>query len=134
MRGLIAAEGVIRPGAAERVERLSGHLPLGLASNSDPDLVAIALDRIGLAGRFATIVTAADVGEAKPAPDVYVEACRLLAVAPADAIGFEDSEAGVAALRAAGIAAVGVRAGGPFGLAAADAVVDSLADVLGWFD
>jgi HAD superfamily hydrolase (TIGR01509 family) len=134
MRGLIRSEGTIRPGAAELIGRLVGRLPLGLASNSDRDLVALALDRIGLAGRFSTIVTAADVGAAKPAPDVYLEACRRLAVAPADAIGFEDSEAGVAALRAAGVTAVGVRAGGPFGLAEADAVVDSLTDVVAWLE
>jgi len=134
MRRLVATEGTIRPGAAEVVRRLAGRIPLGLATNSDADLVAIALARIGLEGRFAAIVTASDVGVAKPAPDVYREACRRLGIHPADAIGFEDSPAGIEALRAAGLAAVGVRADGPLALDAADVVVDTLEDVLAWFD
>jgi HAD superfamily hydrolase (TIGR01509 family) len=132
MRVLVATEGSIRPGAAELVGRLAGRVPLGLASNSDLDLVDLALERIGLAGRFATIVSAAEVGAAKPEPDVYLEACRRLAVDPADAIGFEDSPAGLLALRAAGLASVGVRAGGSLSLDGADIVVDWLSDVLDW--
>ena len=134
MRALIAGEGRVQPGAAAVVERLAGHLPLALASNTDRSLVTLALERISLAGRFTAIVTAAEVGAAKPAPDVYLAACAGLGVDPADAIGFEDSPSGIAALRAAGVASVGVRAGGPFDLAAADVVVDSLEEVVGWFD
>jgi HAD superfamily hydrolase (TIGR01509 family) len=132
MRILVATEASIRPGAAELVGRLAGRVPLGLASNSDRDLVDLALDRIGLAGRFATVVCAAEVAAAKPEPDVYLEACRRLSIDPTDAIGFEDSPAGVVALRAAGLASVGVRADGPFALDGADVVVDWLSDVLGW--
>ena len=134
VRPLYATEGMIRPGAAELVERLEGRLPLGLASNSDRDLVDLALARIGLTGRFRTIVTAADVGRPKPAPDAYLELCRRLDVDPVHAIGFEDSPSGVEALRGAGIAAVGVLAGGPLDLRAADVVVDSLVEVLDWVD
>jgi HAD superfamily hydrolase (TIGR01509 family) len=134
VRGLYATEGVIRPGAAELVERLTGRLPLGLASNSDRDLVDLALARIGLVGRFETIVTAADVARPKPAPDAYLELCRRLGADPTRAIGFEDSPSGVAALREAGIVAVGVLAGGPLDLRAADVVVDSLVDVLDWVE
>jgi HAD superfamily hydrolase (TIGR01509 family) len=134
VRVLYATEGVIRPGAAELVDRLTGRLPLGLASNSDRDLVDLALARIGLAGRFQTIVTAADVAHAKPAPDAYLELCARLGADPLRAIGFEDSPSGVEALRAAGIAAVGVLAGGPLDLRAADVVVDSLVEVLDWVD
>jgi HAD superfamily hydrolase (TIGR01509 family) len=134
VRELVATEGTIRPGAAEVVGRLAGRIPLGLASNSDADLVALALERIGLDGRFAAIVSAGDVGVPKPAPDVYLEACRRLGVDPAEAIGFEDSPAGIESLRAAGVTAVGVRADGPLALDAADVVVDSLEDLLDWFD
>jgi HAD superfamily hydrolase (TIGR01509 family) len=134
VRRLVASEGTIRPGAAEVVGRLAGRIPLGLASNSDADLVAIALARIGLEGRFAVTLSASDVGVAKPAPAVYLEACRRLGVDPADAIGFEDSPAGIESLRAAGLASVGVLADGPLALDAADVVVESLEDVLDWFD
>jgi HAD superfamily hydrolase (TIGR01509 family) len=131
---LIASEGQIRPGAAELVDLLGGRLPLAVASNSEREIVTLALDRIGLAGRFDTVVSAEDVARPKPAPDVYLEACRRLAVDPSTALGFEDSPAGIEALHAAGATAVGVLADGPLPLDAADLVVDSLEDVVGWVD
>jgi HAD superfamily hydrolase (TIGR01509 family) len=134
IRDLYRTEGVIRPGAAALVERMAARLPIGLASNSDRDLVDVALERIALAGRFSTIVTAADVGRPKPAPDVYLAACHQLGVEPRDVIGFEDSPAGISALTAAGMTAIGVRAGGAFALESADVSVDSLEEVLDWFD
>ena len=132
MLGLLATEGRAQPGAVELVGALAGRLPLAVASNSDRPLVDVALARIGLTGRFATIVTATEVADPKPAPDVYLEACRRLGVDPAVAIGFEDSPSGVAALRAAGVTAVGVRAAGPLPPDAADVVVDGLDTVVGW--
>lgn len=134
IRTLYATEGTIRPGAAELVDRLTGVLPIGVASNSDRDLVELGLGRIGLAGRFGAVVSADEVDHAKPAPDVYLEACRRLGVAPGATIGFEDSPAGIEALRGAGLTAVGVRGGGDLELDAADVVVDGLDDVLAWFD
>ena len=134
VRRLVATEGQIRPGAAELVDRLADRLPLAVASNSDGEIVALALERIGLGGRFAAVVSAENVARPKPAPDVYLEACRRLGVAPSAALGFEDSPAGIDALHGAGAAAVGVRADGPFGLDAADVVVDSLEDVLDWVE
>ncbi len=134
VRRLIAEEGQIRPGAAELIDLLGDRLPLAVASNSDGEVVALALDRIGLMGRFAAVISAEDVARPKPAPDVYLEACRRLGVAPSAALGFEDSPAGIEALHAAGAAAVGVRADGPFRLDAADVVVASLEDVLDWVD
>jgi beta-phosphoglucomutase-like phosphatase (HAD superfamily) len=49
-----------------------------------------------------------EVVELKPAPDVYLEACRLLGVRPADAVALEDSPTGVASARAAGLFVVGI--------------------------
>jgi len=131
---LIATEGQIRPGAAELVDLLGGRLPLAVASNSDREIVTLALDRIGLAGCFDTVVSAHDVARSKPAPDVYLETCRRLAVEPSTALGFEDSPAGIEALHSAGATAIGVLAGGPLPLEAADLVVGSLQDVVGWVE
>jgi beta-phosphoglucomutase-like phosphatase (HAD superfamily) len=46
--------------------------------------------------------------QAKPHPWLYAEALMPLGVPPSEAIGIEDSSAGVLAIRLAGIAAVGV--------------------------
>lgn len=52
------------------------------------------------------VVSAEDVPHGKPAPDVYLLAAELLDVAPADAVVFEDAEAGIRAGLAAGMRVV----------------------------
>ena len=79
----------------------------------------------------ARAVGARDVERAKPRPDLYLEACELLEVAPAEAIAFEDSPNGVRAARAAGIFCVAIpnEVTRTLGLEEADLVIDSLADL-----
>jgi len=69
---------------------------------------ALALRRLELAEVPApgVVVTAADVAHGKPAPDCYLLAASLLGVDPADAIVFEDAEAGIVAGLAAGMRTV----------------------------
>jgi HAD superfamily hydrolase (TIGR01509 family) len=83
-------------------------VPLGVASTSPARWVVPALERIGLRGRFAAVVTADDVSRRKPAPDVYLEATRRLAADPQRSIAIEDSGPGVAAARAAGMKTVAI--------------------------
>ena len=82
-----------RVGAPELLATLRGRLPLGLASNTRRELVDLILARSGLAGRFDAIATA-DEAHAKPAPDLYLLACRRLGVAPERAAAVEDSPHG----------------------------------------
>jgi sugar-phosphatase len=56
------------------------------------------------------VVTAEDVPHGKPSPDVYLLGAELLNVAPADAVVFEDAEAGIQAGLAAGMRVVVVGA------------------------
>ncbi|KQQ05379.1 MULTISPECIES: HAD-IA family hydrolase [unclassified Rathayibacter] len=53
-----------------------------------------------------TVVTADDVANGKPAPDGYLLAAERLGSTPADAIVFEDAEAGIRAGLAAGMRVV----------------------------
>jgi HAD superfamily hydrolase (TIGR01509 family) len=120
-----------RPGAIELIERLRGAgVTLALASNSEPEFVARVLAGAGLLddGPFETIVTAADVQHPKPAPDIYLEACRRLEVAPAEAIALEDSPIGVAAAAAAGMFVIGVPYFAGSDIPGASLVADSLGD------
>ena len=57
----------------------------------------------GLAGLFEVIVAAEDTEHGKPDPAGYLLALEQLALAPADAVAFEDSEDGVIAAKAAGL-------------------------------
>lgn len=98
----------MRPGASELLSALSGRVALGVASNTPRELVALALESATLDGSFDVVVTADDVARPKPAPDVYVEACRQLGVAPAAAVALEDSAVGIAAARLAGLTVIAV--------------------------
>jgi HAD superfamily hydrolase (TIGR01509 family) len=98
-----------RPGAVALLDLLgAAGVPLGLASNSLRAFLDLVLDGTGLADRFAVTVAGDEVAAPKPAPDLYLEACRRLGVAPADAVAIEDSPTGVAAARAAGLRVLGV--------------------------
>ena len=105
----VAREGVApMAGAVELVAGLRGRIPLAVASNSPRALVDLALERGGLADGWGATVCGDEVAELKPAPDVYLEACRRLAVRPADAVALEDSPTGVASARAAGLFVIGI--------------------------
>jgi HAD superfamily hydrolase (TIGR01509 family) len=119
-----------RPGALELLEWLVGAgVPVAVASNSQREFLERTLGAAGLLdGRFATVVSVEDVTHPKPAPDIYLEACRRLGADPCASAALEDSPTGVAAAAAAGMYVVGVPyfAGGE--LPGSDLLVDSLAD------
>lgn len=96
------------PGAEGLVRRLSGSLPLGVASNSPRALLEAALGAAGLLYHFDAVVGSDDVDAEKPAPDTYLLACRRLHAEPALSVALEDSRTGVAAARAAGMLVVGI--------------------------
>ena len=110
--------------------RLRGRVPLGVASNSPRRLVDTALQTAGLSGAFDAIVTSEDVPRSKPAPDIYLEACRRLGVTPAETLALEDSASGVAAAKAAGLACIAVPQYAETDVTAADRVIDSLEELL----
>jgi HAD superfamily hydrolase (TIGR01509 family) len=107
-----ALEGVEpRPGARRLLQRLGdAGIPLALASNSEREFVQRTLESAGLLpdGPFAAVVSANDVEHPKPAPDIYLEACRLLGVSAAEAVALEDSPIGVASAAAAGMFVIAV--------------------------
>jgi len=130
MEGLLRLQVQGRPGAIELVERLRGRVPMALASNSSRQLVSTALATAGLSDAFDAIITADDVGAAKPAPDVYLLACERLGVLPEDSLALEDSPSGIAAAKAAGLACIAVPQFAETDVSAADRVIDSLEELL----
>jgi HAD superfamily hydrolase (TIGR01509 family) len=120
-------------GAIEAVERLAARWPLGVASSSNRELIDLALELSGLDRHFHATVSSEEVARGKPAPDVYVEACRRLGVEPALAAAVEDSHAGIRSAKAAGMRVLAIP--NPTyppddeALADADAVLDSLSEL-----
>ncbi len=93
----------IKPGVVEMLDFLAGRdLRLAVATGSGRITAERHLGKAGLIDRFAAIATRDDVENAKPAPDVYLEAARRLGVAPDRCIAFEDSNVGLTAAHAAG--------------------------------
>ncbi|WP_242107780.1 beta-phosphoglucomutase [Luteimonas aquatica] len=92
---------------------------LASASRNAPAL----LQRLGIAGDFDAV---ADPAKARPKPDpgLFLAAAAALGVAPGDCIGIEDAAAGIHAIKAAGMAAIGI--GDPADLAEADAVLPAI--------
>jgi HAD superfamily hydrolase (TIGR01509 family) len=120
-----------RPGALELLGRLGETgVALAVASNSEPAFLERTLASAGLLhdGPFRAIVSAQDVVAPKPAPDIYLEACRRLGADPADSVALEDSPTGAAAAVAAGMFVIGVPdfAGGE--LPGVDVLAASLAE------
>jgi beta-phosphoglucomutase len=74
------------------------------ASRNAPDVV----QRLGIASQFDAVITGGHAGRAKPAPDHFLLAARELGLSPAECIGIEDAAAGVDAILAAGMIAVGL--------------------------
>jgi HAD superfamily hydrolase (TIGR01509 family) len=119
-----------RPGAEELLARLvQADVPVAVASNSRRELVQRTLRGAGLLdGRLAAVVTVEDVANPKPAPDIYLEACRRLRAAPGACAALEDSLTGVAAAAAAGMYVVGVPYFAGAALPGSDLLAGSLAD------
>lgn len=80
---------------------------LALVTSSDRWMVEIVLPRLGGAEVFRAVITADDVEREKPAPDPYVAAVAALDVGGAVAV--EDTAAGAASARAAGLPVIAVR-------------------------
>ncbi|WP_221030603.1 HAD family hydrolase [Actomonas aquatica] len=107
LKDRIISDQPILPGVVALLDHAHAEgIPLAVASNSPHDHVDRHLQRLGLFERFATVVCREDVPHGKPAPDVYLEACRRLTADPAAAIAFEDSVPGHHAAHAAGLRVV----------------------------
>jgi sugar-phosphatase len=104
----VTAEGRPMPGVTAAIalfERCG--LRLAIASSSPLRLIDAVCDRLGLT-RITVRCSAMDEARGKPAPDVYLTAARRLGVAAASCLALEDSPAGIASARSAGMRCVAV--------------------------
>ena len=120
-------------GAVEAVERLGARWPLGVASSSNRPLIDLVLELSRLDRFFRATVSSEEVAHGKPAPDVYLEACRRLGVEPRRAAAVEDSHAGIGSAKTAGMRVIAIPnptfPPGDDALARADVVLGSLAEL-----
>ena len=115
------------PGVHALIATLTARMRLAVASNAPLDVVRGVLEHHAIDDAFEVVISAEQTAAHKPAPDVYVEACRRLRVAPCDTIAFEDSRLGAQAARAAGLYVVAVPSAPGIGIDA-DLTISCLGD------
>ena len=96
------------PEVLEHIEFSHGHIPFAVVSGSTRDSVTRSLMTLGILDKFDTLVCAGDYTKSKPDPEPFLIAAERLGVAPEDCLVFEDTEMGIQAATAAGMASVKV--------------------------
>jgi len=90
----------------EHIEHSHGKIPFAVVSGGTRESVVASLELLHLLDRFDTLVCAGDYQRGKPDPEPFLVAAARLGVAPADCLVFEDTDMGIQAATAAGMASV----------------------------
>jgi HAD superfamily hydrolase (TIGR01509 family) len=90
----------------EAVRFAASRVSLAICSGAARAEIEPVVDAAGLAACFEAIVSSDDIAHGKPDPEGYAKALAALDVDPADSLVVEDTEAGIASARAAGVGRV----------------------------
>lgn len=96
------------PSVVEQVHAQHSRIPLAVVSGSRRASVVASLTALGLLDKFDALVCAEDYTHGKPAPDCFLLGAQRLGVAPQHCLVFEDTQLGIDAATAAGMASVRV--------------------------
>jgi beta-phosphoglucomutase len=111
----------------DAVHLAAARVPVGIVSGAFRAEIAPVVQAAGLTAALATIVSADDVERGKPDPEGYLLALDRVGFDAADVVAFEDTEAGIAAAKSAGLRCLAVRGTLPESrLAEADEIVDGI--------
>jgi HAD superfamily hydrolase (TIGR01509 family) len=94
------------PEVLEYIEASHGRISVAVVSGSTRDSVTASLEALKILDRFDTLVCAGDYARSKPDPEPFLIAAERLGKAPADCLVFEDTDMGIQAATAAGMASV----------------------------
>jgi beta-phosphoglucomutase len=114
------------PGIPEFLKEVKGagvKIALASASKNAP----FVIERLQIGHYFDAMVDAATIKNSKPHPEIFLRAGELLSVDPSECVGVEDAEAGIEAIKRAGMFAVGV--GTPEAMHQADLSFSSTRDL-----
>lgn len=93
---------------AEFAQSLRGKVPLAIASGGSRMVVEKTLHIVGISDWFDEVVTADDVTDGKPAPDIFLKAAKLLGVNPVNCLALDDAPAGILAAQRAGMQVISI--------------------------
>ena len=127
-RAAVADGSSIVPQVREAVRFAASQVPLAIVSGAARAEIEPVVHAAGLARCFVGIVPAEAVEHGKPHPDGYLRALELLGDPdPAEVVVIEDTEAGIAAAKEAGMRCIAVLGTlSPARLARADEVVERI--------
>lgn len=94
------------PEVLEVIEAAHGTIPFAVVSGSTRESVVASLETLRLLDKFQTLVCAGDYRQSKPHPEAFLLAAERLGVAPEHCLVFEDTDMGIQAATAAGMASV----------------------------
>jgi beta-phosphoglucomutase len=92
----------------EAVRYAAARVPVGIVSGAARSEIEPVLARASIVEAVSLVVAAEDVDRGKPAPDGYERARQLLDLEGQEIVAIEDTEAGVASAKAAGLRCVAV--------------------------
>jgi beta-phosphoglucomutase len=128
-REAISDGSTIGPEARAVVAYTAERVPVAIVSGAARAEIEPVVEAAGIAPLLRAIVAADDIEAGKPDPEGYARALHILdgGLRPEDVLVFEDTEAGVASAKGAGMRCVGVtRTLGAARLAQADELVPEL--------
>lgn len=104
MEECLDREGIrCKPGALELIKRLkAAGITTAVATATDLQRTAKYMKLTGLEGYFDRLISATQVAEGKPSPDIYLFACKELGLKPEECLAVEDSPNGVMSAYRAG--------------------------------
>lgn len=106
---VIATTCRLNPPVAALARAWFGRVPMAVASNAKGVVVQAMLRACALGALFDPVVSLSEAGVAIPDPKMFLMAAGAMGVAAGDRLVLEDSNQGMSAAVAAGMAAVNVR-------------------------
>ncbi|MES2661580.1 MAG: HAD family phosphatase [Verrucomicrobiota bacterium] len=89
-------------------EGLRGKVPMAIATGGSRMVIEKTLKIVGISDWFDEVVTADDIVEGKPAPDIFLKAAKLLGVDPTKCLALEDAPAGILSAQRAGMQVIAI--------------------------
>jgi beta-phosphoglucomutase family hydrolase len=126
------------PGAEQFLQQVrNAHLKTALATGANAQKLEFILNKLPLRQYFDAFVTADDVSQGKPEPEVFLQAAAKLGVEPANCVVMEDATNGLQAAKNGGMRCIALTTTrGADQLQGADLIVSSYAeiDLLHWLE
>jgi beta-phosphoglucomutase len=125
-RAAVADGSSVHEHVREAVRYAAERVPLAICSGAARAEIEPVVEAAGLAACFQAVVSSDDVVHGKPDPEGYLQTLRLLGD-PEGSLVFEDTEAGIASAKGAGLRVIAKRGTlDPERLRAADELVDRI--------